>query len=99
MLQRSSPVLGLDDLIPICCQAGSQKAADCRLVVDNENFQRSGVADHAAISVVAARSAATGKLIVNTAPDRSARLPATIMPPMASTKPRQIASPRPVPAR
>ena len=37
--------------------------------------------------------------MVNTAPGRSVRLAAAIVPPSASTKPRQIASPRPVPAR
>ena len=44
-------------------------------------------------------SGTTGMRIVNTAPERSRRLRATIQPPKASTKPRQIARPSPVPAR
>ncbi len=42
-------------------------------------------------------SAPQGKVSVKTAPDRSERLPAVIVPPSASTKPRQTASPSPVP--
>ena len=40
---------------------------------------------------------AIGSVIVNTAPRRSARFAATMVPCMASTKPREIASPSPVP--
>ena len=47
----------------------------------------------------AARRPGTGSVIVNTAPGRSVRFAAVIVPPMASTKPREIASPSPVPAR
>ena len=43
--------------------------------------------------------AGTGSLIVKTAPVRSVRFAAVIVPCMASTKPREIARPRPVPAR
>ena len=43
--------------------------------------------------------AGIGSLIVKAAPVRSVRFVAVIVPSMASTKPREIASPRPVPAR
>ena len=43
--------------------------------------------------------AGSGMLMVKTAPGRSVRLPAAIVPPIASTKPRHIARPSPVPAR
>src|SRR6266481_3585072 len=46
-----------------------------------------------------ALGAATGRVMVKTAPARSSRLPATTVPPIASTKPRQMARPSPVPAR
>ena len=40
-----------------------------------------------------------GRRMVKTAPDRSVRLLAVIVPPIASMKPRQMERPRPVPAR
>ena len=50
-------------------------------------------------SLLPRRARRLGSLMVKTAPLRSVRLPAAIVPPIASTKPRQIARPRPVPAR
>ena len=44
-------------------------------------------------------AAGIGSRIVSTAPLRSNRLAAAIVPCMASINPREIASPRPVPAR
>ena len=44
-------------------------------------------------------AAGIGNRMVSTAPLRSVRLVAEIVPCMASTKPREIASPRPVPGR
>src|SRR6266849_5873095 len=55
-------------------------------------------ADHAAVSS-ASDAAGIGSLMVSTAPFRSMRLVAEIVPCIASTKPRDIASPRPVPGR
>src|ERR1700719_2349788 len=84
--------------IPLAFQARAQKANDRRLVVDDENAQRSRARRHGSVpGGVAAADA--GSVVVKTAPFRAARFAAVILPPMASTKPRQIASPSPVPAR
>ena len=51
------------------------------------------------LAAVQGDSAGIGSLIEKTAPGRSVRLPAAMVPCIASTKPREMASPRPVPAR
>ena len=83
-------------LAALRAQAHPQQLADRRLVIDHENPERRGV--HAAVSSRSV-SAGIGSLIVKTAPRRSVRLPAAMVPCMASTKPREMASPSPVPAR
>ena len=57
------------------------------------------VPDQATASRFSFAAEAIGSSTVNSAPDLSALLAALIVPPIASTKPRQIASPSPVPAR
>ena len=66
-------------------------------VVDDEDFQR----DRRVHAAASRRPgwAGMGSRIVNTAPDRSVRLAATMLPFIASTKPREMASPSPVPGR
>src|SRR6185437_13579156 len=98
-VEGSAAVLGLADQIALGSQACPKKAADCGFVIDDEHIERGGFADHAAISRMGLRSAGSGKAIVKTAPARSRRLPAVIVPLMASTNPLQMARPRPVPTR
>ena len=95
----SSPALPLwrfEDFVALAGQAHAQQFADRRLVVDHQDPERGGA--HAAVSNWLG-CAGIGSLMVNAAPVRSVRLVAVIVPFMASTKPREIASPRPVPAR
>src|SRR5436305_2071937 len=95
LLQRHPAARRLDHLIALRAQSGPQQFADRRLVVDDEDLDGSG---HAALSSAPA-SAGTGRRMVSTAPLRSPRLAAAMVPCMASTNPREIARPRPVPAR
>ena len=75
----------------------AQQFADRRLVIDHENLERER---RSCGGVQPLRSGlGTGRVMVKTAPGRSARFAAVIVPPMASIKPREMASPRPVPAR
>jgi hypothetical protein len=64
-----------------------------RFVVDDQD--RGGIRIHDMASDLPVSG--TGKVMVKTAPCPPLRLPASIVPPMASMKPRQMA--RPVPAR
>src|SRR5665213_2439071 len=95
-LERGLAVGRLQNLITLRAQAHAQQLADRRFVIDDQNPEGGGV--HAAVSS-RVDSAGTGSRIVNTAPGRSLRFPANIVPCMASTKPLAIARPRPVPAR
>src|SRR4051794_19558234 len=91
------PAIGsLEHVVALRAQPQPQQFADRRLVVNDQDSYWRGV--HAAVSS-ACVPAGIGSRMVNTAPLRSARLAAKIVPCMASTKPREIASPRPVPAR
>src|SRR5262249_5158847 len=89
--------LGLVDLVALRREAGAQEATDRRLVVDHQNARRAGHATGAGAPWAAIISG-TGKVIVNRAPERSARFVAAMRPPMPSTKPREIERPSPVPA-
>ena len=95
-LERSLAVGGFDDLVALRGQPHAQQFANRRLVVDDQHAERGGA--HAAASR-RCRSRGIGSLIVNIAPLRSVRFAATMVPCIASTKPREIASPSPVPAR
>src|SRR5258707_2067434 len=94
--ERDLAVRGFQNLVTLRAQPHPQQLADRRLVVDDKDLdRRSG---HAAVSS-AAEAAGMGNRMVNTAPPRSVRLLAETVPCIASTKPREIASPRPVPGR
>ena len=95
-LERRLAVRRLQDFVALRAQAHAQQLADGRLVIDHQNLERSRA--HAAVSSCLV-AGGTGSLIVNTAPGRSVRFAAVIVPCMASTKPREIARPSPVPAR
>jgi hypothetical protein len=84
------------DFIALRAQSHSQQLANGRLVIDHQDFEWSSV--HAAVSSCSVWGG-IGSLIANTAPERSVRFAAVMVPCMASTKPREIARPRPVPAR
>ncbi len=93
---RLAAIGGLDHLVALRGKARPQEPADRRLIVDDEDADR-GCA-HATSSSCDA-GADDGSAMVKTAPVPPERLAAVIVPPMASTKPRQMARPRPVPAR
>src|SRR5712672_4224029 len=95
-LERGLAVGGLEDLIALRAQAHPQQLADRRLVIHHQDAERGGA--HAALSTFLTVTG-TGSTIVNTAPGRSERFAAVMVPRMASTKPREIARPSPVPAR
>src|SRR5580765_146260 len=82
----------------LCRQSRAKKASDRRLVIDDKNTRRGGDRGHAALPSDAGSSGGTLNVIVKIAPRRSWRFPAVIGPPIASTKPLLMASPRPVPA-
>ena len=93
---RRLGVPGLADRVALASQADAQQLADRRFVVDDQNL------DARICHVSSSRlgiSVGTGILIVKTAPERSVLFAAVIVPPIASTKPRQIDRPSPVPAR
>ena len=96
-VDRAPARRGLQDAVALGPEAGAQQAADRRLVVDHE--QGDAARAHSDAFSCCGVTVASGKVMVNTAPEPSARLAASIVPPSASTKPRQIASPSPVPAR
>ena len=95
-IERRLAVRRLDDLITLRGEAHAQQLADRWLVIDHQYADRSGT--HAAASNFC-RPRGIGRLMVKAAPLRSVRLAAAMVPCMASTKPREMASPRPVPAR
>src|SRR5262249_25337449 len=95
-LERRLSVRRLEHLIALRAEPHTQELADRRLVVDYQDPQRRRV--HAALSSFWP-AAGTGSEIVNAAPARSVRFAAVTVPCIASTKPREIASPSPVPAR
>src|SRR5262249_8338211 len=99
-LQSRIAILDLDDLVALGRQAGAKETPDRRLVVYHQHAQR-GTRGHQSptVLITAASCRGTGSVTVKTAPGRSSRLPASMRPPIASTKPRQMASPRPVLAR
>ena len=88
-LARLAAVRRFDDLEALCAERGAQELADRRLVIDHQDAH--GGRAHAAASIGLA--AARACVIVNTAPERSVRLPAVMVPPIASTKPRQTPGP------
>src|SRR5664279_3827913 len=96
-VERGAGVRCVLDDIALALQARPQKAKDCRLVIDDENAKQTP--GHDETSPVNHGVTGTGSLMVKTAPGWSIRLAAVIEPPMDSTKPRQMASPSPVPAR
>ena len=98
-LQRGLAILDLDDLMALRREAGPEEAPDRGLVIDHQHAQRRAGGHHGAASAIGGPSRGTGNIKVKTAPGRSVRLPASICPPIASTKPRQMASPSPVPTR
>ena len=78
---RGQAILCLDDVIALGRKARAQEPPDGRLVVDNENALRTN--RHPARS--RGCSAGTGKVMLIRAPRLSLRLPARIVPPIAST--------------
>src|ERR1700681_3700934 len=94
--ERSLAVGGFQNFVALGAEPHPQQLADRRLIVDDQDLDRRGV--HAAVSS-AADAAGIGSLMVSTAPLRSVRFAAEIVPCIASTKPREIASPSPVPGR
>ena len=95
-LERGFAVRRFEDLIAMRVEPHAQELADRRLVIDHQDAERGGV--HAAASR-RWRSRGIGRLMVKAAPVRSVRFAATMVPCIASTKPREIARPSPVPAR
>src|SRR5579872_5245155 len=98
LVECRSSVFSFQYLKSLGRQARAQKTANGGFVIDHKNVLQCGAGIHATFSRSTVSPAGTGKLMVKMAPLRSVRLPATIEPPIASTNPRQIASPRPVPA-
>src|ERR1700731_2520533 len=97
--QQFEPALavgGFEDFVTLRAKSHPQQLADRRLIVDDKNLDRGG--GHAAVSSTF-DATGIGNLMVSTAPLRSVRFEASIVPCIASTKPREIASPRPVPGR
>src|SRR5260370_30021780 len=94
--ERELAVRGFQNLVTLRAQPHPQQLADRRLVVDDQDLDRRGV--HAAVSNTS-DAAGIGSRMVSTAPLRSVRLSAEMVPCIASTKPREIASPTPVPGR
>ena len=94
-LQRSLAIGCVDNLIAMRGQSHPQQLSDWRLVVDDEDSD--GRRGHSAAPSCWAVSD-TGREIVKMAPLRSERFAATIVPCRASTNPREIAKPSPVPA-
>ena len=89
-----SPSSASITLIALRRQAGAQEAPDRRLVVDDQDAQRSGRRSCGLRARAAVRRQRQGDGENRAASDR-VRLAAVIVPPMASTKPRQMARPRP----
>src|ERR1700730_2668780 len=98
-VERGARVGGGRDDVALAFQARVQETKDSRLVIDDENTEWTRTWRHDMASAGSLGVTGTGSLMVKTAPDRSIRLAAVMKPPMASTKPRQIARPSPVPAR
>src|SRR5689334_25246206 len=96
---RGFAIMSVDYMIPLRLKARTQQPANGLLVVHYQYRElfRSGV--HYEASVIAGAGLAAGRTMVKTAPLPSVRLPAEIVPPITSTKPRQMARPSPVPAR
>ena len=99
-IQRRLAGRGLDHHVALAAKTGAQEAQDRRFVIDHEDAERAGACGHSnGLFQPARRRPDTGSVMVNTAPERSVRLVAVMVPCIASTKPRQIARPSPVPAR
>src|SRR5262249_2863266 len=96
-LESELAIWRFQHLIALRGKAHTEQLADWWLVVHHQDLCGRSPGHSAAASCSA--TAGTGKLIVNTAPGPSDRLRATIVPCMASMKPREMAKPRPVPAR
>jgi len=86
-VERSARIARGRDDIALAPQARAQKANDRRLVVDDQKARRSRARHHGRVPGGVA-VAATGSVIVKTAPFRPVRFAAVILPPMASMKPR-----------
>src|SRR6185312_157929 len=89
--ERAAPIRRFGHLEPLRAQAGAQKPADRRLVIDDEDGCR--VRAHGLASSLPASG--TGRVTVKTPPCPPGRLAASTVPAIASTKPRQMARPRP----
>src|SRR5262245_59059923 len=86
----------LEHLVTLRAKPHAQQLADGGLVIDDEDFHQSRT--HAA-TLCWFVGLGTGRVIVNTAPERSVRFAAVMVPCRASMNPREIARPSPVPAR
>src|SRR5262245_1929056 len=95
-LQGRLAVGGLENLVALRAEPHAQQFANRRLVVDHEGLEGRSAHWPRSSGLV---SVGSGSGRVQTAPARSVRFAATMAPPIASTKPREIARPRPVPAR
>ena len=69
------------------------------VAIDVRVSDKAGLLRELAARAASALDLAVGRVIVNTAPVRSLRFAAVIVPLRASTKPREMARPKPVPAR
>ena len=98
-IQRLLAILRLKHHVALAAKAGAQKAQYRRLIIDNEHPEWASAFGHRMASSSRPVLTGTGSMMVNTAPVRSVRLAAVMVPCNASMKPRQMASPRPVPAR
>src|SRR5262249_9118518 len=95
-LQRGLAVRRFQHLIALRGEAHAQQLANRGLVVDHQDLERGRA--HAAVSSCLA-CGGIGSLTENTAPGRAVRFAALMLPCIASTKPREMARPNPVPAR
>src|ERR1700730_2462640 len=89
-------IRSFDDLIPMRRKPHTQQFTNGRLIVDDKDAERRRA--HAAVSSRSG-SPATRRPVVNMAPRPSGRFAAMMVPFMASIKPREMASPSPVPGR
>src|SRR5690606_34560887 len=99
LAQKFEPHLAvgcIENVVVLRGEPCSQEFADRRVIIDYKNLE--GLGSHAAVSTCPAPDG-TGSLIVNTAPFLSSRFAATMVPFIASMKPRAMARPNPVPAR
>src|SRR6476659_9089765 len=92
--ESRAPARSFQHVISLSRQSNAQEPPDRRLVVGHANPDGNA---HATFSRLVSCAGAAGMVSVKTAPLRSLRLEASSRPPMASARPRAMASPRPVP--